>query len=78
MGMGVPSKESGPRLLYDTKRPLRSGANDHWSVGENSKLELKILRGRGRMSIKGEVLISDSNKCRALVQVSKLLKNNSV
>lgn len=29
--------------------------NDHWSVGENSKLELKILRGRGRgrMSFKG-------------------------
>ena len=91
MGMGVPSKESGPRLLHDTNKEASTErsrvshphkvivpTNDHWSVGENSKLELKILRGRGRMSIKGEVLISDSNKCRALVQASKLLKNNSV
>ena len=68
MGMGVPSKGSGPRLLYDTNKEAsteRSGVshphkvivstNDHWSVGENSKLELKILRGRGRgrMSFKG-------------------------
>lgn len=66
MGMGVPSKESGPRLLYDTNKEASTersrvshphkvivSTNDHWSVGENSKLELKILRGRGRMSFKG-------------------------
>ena len=66
MGMGVPSKESGPRLLYDTNKEASTersrvshphkvivSTDDHWSVGENSKLELKILRGRGRMSFKG-------------------------